>query len=71
MNEISDTGIKLNIDHDRNIAYIRFDRNSSRSTCSSIVLSSCSSDEGNHDNRYTPPLQWKRQEILNNDRHHS
>ncbi|CAF4300622.1 unnamed protein product, partial [Rotaria sp. Silwood2] len=71
MNGISDTDIKLNINHDGTIEYIRFDRNSSRSTCSSIVLSSCSSDEENDGNRYMPPLQWKRQKIFNNDCHRS
>ncbi|CAF3326976.1 unnamed protein product [Rotaria sp. Silwood1] len=71
MNETSDSDIKLSINHDGSIAYIRFDGDSTRSTSSSIVLSRCSSDEENDDNRYKPSLQWKRQKILNNDCHHS
>lgn len=54
---------------DETLSYTRFDGRSTFSTCSSIVLSSCSSDEENDDNHNVPPLKWKRQKILNTDYH--
>ena len=64
-----DTDVKSSIDHDENISCIRFDGRSTISTCSSIVISSCSSDEEKDDTHFVPPLKWKRQKILNNDYH--
>ena len=64
-----DTDAKASMSHDGNISYIRFDGRSTISTCSSIVLSSCSSDEEKDDNHSVPSLKWKRQKILNNDYH--
>ncbi|CAF4171169.1 unnamed protein product, partial [Rotaria magnacalcarata] len=73
MNGTGDSNIKLNIDNAGNVAYIRLDRHSTISTCSSIVLNSCSSDEEYDDSRPKPTLRWKRQKFLNtvnNDSEH-
>lgn len=45
---------------------VRFDPFATVPTSPSIVLSSCSSDNGNDDDpEATPPLKWKRQKIVN------
>lgn len=64
-----DTDTKSTPEPDGNVSYIRFDGHSTISTCSSIVLSSCGSDEENDDKHSTPTIRWKRQKILNNDSH--
>ena len=71
MNGNGDTDIKPTNDYEIDISYIRLDPHSTFSTCSSIVLSSCSSDEENDDKNFAPPLRWKRQKILNNDYHNT
>jgi len=59
---------KLTTDLDGDISYIRLDERSTPSTCSSIVLSSCSGEEKQNDEKGSiPTLRWKRQKILNND----
>jgi hypothetical protein len=67
MNGNSDTDNKTTVHHDGNISYTRFDEHSTISACSSIVLSSCSSDDENDDKHSITELRWKRQKILNND----
>ncbi len=69
MNGNGDTDAKLTINQNGNVSYARFDLHSTISTCSSIVLSSCSSGEENDNKDSAPPLRWKRQKILNNDYH--
>lgn len=72
MNENStDTDTKSTAEQDGNISYIRFDENSTLSTCSSIVLSSCSSDDENAVKHSAPTLRWKRQKIINNKQHNT
>jgi len=69
MNANNDIDAKTILDQNETVSYSRFDGHLSISSCSSIILSNCSSDEKNDNNRYTPPLKWKRQKILNNDCH--
>jgi hypothetical protein len=66
---LGETDVKVTIDREGNASYTRFDKHSTISTCSSIVLSSCSSDEENDNTHSIPTIKWKRKKILNNDYH--
>jgi hypothetical protein len=68
MSGAGETDAKLTPELDGNLSYIRLDECSTISTGSSIVLSSCSSNEKQNDAKHSiPTLRWKRQKILNND----
>jgi hypothetical protein len=66
MTAIVDSEIKSTTnDPGIDLAYLRFDPQSTYSTCSTVVVSSCSDDEEHEKNNLTPPIKWKRQKILN------
>jgi hypothetical protein len=66
-----DTDTKSSAVQNESASHIHFDGLLAISAFSSIVLSSCSSDEENDVDHNVPPLKWKRQKILNNDYHNS
>jgi hypothetical protein len=71
MNAIGDTNIKATTDPSIDLAYIRFDAHSTLSTCSTVVLSSCSSEDEHDKKHSTPPLKLKRKKIINNNYHNA
>lgn len=62
-----ETDINATTTSDGNLQYVRFDIQSSLSTYSTMMISSCSSDDEKDENNLTPKIKWKRQKILNND----